>query len=630
MTNKLAAFKRTVVGSVALTFLYGSACLSASAQTIPAEYDQLIKNRTGVTVFGNDGFGDRIDVASGGLEIIQTDVDIPGNNALPVRIARRFTPGNKYAGGHFGVWTLDIPYAHGTFSDFGENESINPKGWTVDGTGANVYKRCSGFSAPRTILFQSSEFQADEYWHGNFFHLPGSGDEEMVHPGSPYPTDGNTYYAKTKGGAVARCVSLAATSTGQGEGFEVVTPDGTIYTLNHMVSRTEKTISKPAGTTPSLVGGNAASGNNGNGNGNGGNNGNGGSNGNGNGGEPDPTIANNFTLTRVEVYLYPTKVTDRFGNTVTYTWSSNNPWQLLSISSNDQRTITLTYPDSTSNQVSSVSDGTHTWTYSGTSSAYTITRPDGSTWVSNLTDLFDYQLSPLATGNGCYGGAPTYTGTPVTGSITSPSGATVVYTMNAALMGRSWVPHQCVVDDNGSNLYAVEPRYYYNFAITSKKITGPGLPTAGLTWSYAYGPPNGCWSSGDPSYDCTGSSPTTRTVTVTNPEGEVTRHSINNKYGKEEGLEVKAEYGWNGTTALRTVDTTYADADAAPYAAFTGGSPRQRGDAWTAGKLHPVRKTLTTQQGRTFTWEVVAGCNGYPYCFDGYGRPTKVVKSSAP
>ena len=216
------------------------------------KYDKLINQHSNIAAFGAEGFGDKIDLNSGGLEIVQTDVDLPGNNALPVRIARRFATGDRFAAGQFGLWNLDIPYVHRVFG----NHVNYPKGWTVGAAlAADVYKRCSQFSAPMTLYFQDGEFQPDEYWHGNFLHTPGGGDEEMLMVGTlaaHLPSDGNTYKVVTRSNAAMRCVPLAATSEAdsQGEGFEVVFPDGTVYTLNQMVSRTNEIISKPIGNPP--------------------------------------------------------------------------------------------------------------------------------------------------------------------------------------------------------------------------------------------------------------------------------------------------------------------------------------------------------------------------------------------
>lgn len=565
--------------------------------TIPEEYDKLIRHRGEITAFGNEGFGDRIDIGSGGLEIIQTDVDLPGNNALPVRVSRRFVAGNRYGGGLFGIWSLDIPHAYGIFGD----HAYNPVGWTVQGDGADIYKRCSNYSPPLVLLFQTGVFEPDEYWHGNFFHLPGADDEELLSAdvNAHVPADGNSYPVVTKSGAAARCVALASTSEAgsQGEGFEIVTPDGVVYTLNQMVSRSVELISKPLGqmalreTPPANP-------------------------------SPQPMEALKFNLSRKEVLLYPTKVADRFGNYVSYVWSAANPGQLLRIVASDGRQITFTYG---SGGVS-VNDGTSTWTYVGSAGAFTVTRPDGSTWVSNLDSLFNFKLQP--TGDGCTG-EPAYNfPSVITGTITSPTGAVATYSMTPVKFGRSWVGRECVIDDSFNPVYAVEPIAYFNFSVVEKKILGPGLPAGGLSWSYSYGPANGCWSNSD-YLGCTAASPTTRVVSVTAPDGAVTRHTFGNVLMGNEGFLLRTEYGLTGSSALRVVEYVYADKFASPYWAYNGDSLRRRGDVLTAAEQRPKRKVVTTQQGRRFTWEVASDCSGMPYCFDTHARPTKVVKSSA-
>jgi hypothetical protein len=592
---------------LAFTILLLCAVTPAWAQTIPQEYDQLIKNQGEVTAFGNEAFGDKVDIGTGSLEIVQTDVNLPGNNALPMRVGRRFVAGDKYSGWFFGDWSLDIPYMHGIFGNkpfYG-----NPVGWAVDGIGADQYKRCSGFSAPPELHFQLGVFSPDEYWHGSFFYLPGAGDHELL-VGGHVPTDGNVYPIVTKAGAAVRCVALATTSeTGsQGEGFEVVTPDGMIYTLNQMVSNTNATISKPIGQMALMTTGEsskqaktsrqAKTG-------------------------PiiEPQAVTTFTLPRLEVFLYPTKIADRLGNSMTFAWSPTNPRQLLQMSASDGRQITFTYVSGVLN----VSDGSRTWTYSRSGSIDTVTNPDGSFWSSNLSALLNYTLH--TGGDECVSDPEYLPSTPpvATGSVTSPSGASATYTMTAVKMGRSWVPLSCVTDDSGTPIYAAEPKTFFKLVLTAKKITGPGLPAAGNQWTYAYGPGNGCWYPG--TSGCNASSPVTRTVSVTDPDSSVTRYTFGNHFTVDEGLLLKTESGWNGTTALRTVETTYGVMNAAPYGGDTW-SVRSRGDAIIAGLKHPKRKVVTTQQGRTFTWEVAADCSGVPYCFDAFARPTKVIESS--
>lgn len=456
----------------------------AQSVTIPDEYSKLIQHSGEITAFGNEGFGDKVDLVSGGLEIIQTDIDLPGANALPVRLSRRFVPADKYAGGFIGVWDLDIPYLHGIFA----NHIYNPRGWTVPDSGTGYYSRCSQFAAPPDLYFQGGHYLADEYWHGSFFHLPGSGDQELLQGAAHVPADGKIYPVVTKAGSVARCIGLAATSESgnQGEGFEIVTPEGLIYTLNQMVSRPNSVISKPvmqmglAGQSGVVLPNDR----------------------NATGGTDHPNLAMNFTLPRVEVRLYPTKVADRFGNAVIYTWNANNPGQLLQMEANDGRKIIFTY----SSSGVTASDGSRIWTYSQNAGVETVTLPDGAVWKSDLRSLFNYKVTAL--GDGCVwseDGQPGPIGSSVVGSITAPSGASVVYTMAPVTMGRSWVPRECIFDVNsGDPLYAVEPAGYINFAIINKNIIGPGLPAAGALWTYSYGPSNGCFSNG--SSPCTAAS----------------------------------------------------------------------------------------------------------------------------
>jgi hypothetical protein len=82
---------------VAMAALFGGTFV-ARAQTIPAEYNKKIASHSELGTLTGDFAGDRIDLSSGSLEIVQTDIDLPGNNALPVRVARRFEPADSNFG----------------------------------------------------------------------------------------------------------------------------------------------------------------------------------------------------------------------------------------------------------------------------------------------------------------------------------------------------------------------------------------------------------------------------------------------------------------------------------------------------------------------------------------------------
>lgn len=597
--------------------------------TIPDEYAKLIQDHGRIGTLDGGFFGDRVGLSTGSLEFVQTDVDLAGNDALAVRVGRRFRPGGFPARGHFADWDLDIPHLHGVFGD-----DPSQGGWTVDST--NRDHRCTELGPPAEIFpAGGGAFSPDDFWQGSFLYLPGNGDQELL-IGGDTPAAGGPYTAVTREGAAVRCLSaLAPTSEAgsSGEGFEVVTPDGTIYRFDQMVSRSEDGLFKPE-PAPLLraVAGHprVAPGN------------------------PLPrtqgvtagtdAAATCCRLSRREIFMYPTKVTDRFGNSVTYSWSSTNPWRLLQIASSDgQRSIDLGYSttDPDSILVQSVTSGGRTWNYTYADvipnvHLASVTQPDLRTWQFSLLTLYR-DAKPTPSGVVC-DSIYTPTGSSWIGTITAPSGAKAEYTLAETLFGRSWGFRDCKVASDLSSEYVTDPYLFVNVAITGKTITGPGLPIGGLTWSYAYGAPNNCWNpSGAPTGDadaivCTQSSPVHRTTTVTGPDGAVSRYTFGNRVlidlntAGNEGLLLGEEHGVIGASALRTTTNRYGEGNAAPYGAHQGFSLRRRGDWMIAGQRRPQLSGSTVLQGETFSWNVPQAC-GSNFCFDTRARPMTTVRS---
>ena len=129
-------------------------------------------------------------------------------------------------------------------------------------------------------------------------------------------------------------------------------------------------------------------------------------------------------LHRREVWIMPTLVTDRWGNTATYNWNASDAWKLDSIVSSDNRTLAFSYVPGT-HRISSISNGTHTWTYTYLAATVgqrlsRVTLPDNSQWTFSLEAL--RTVMRVNEGASCaYPGDPF----PLSGSgnITHPSGA---------------------------------------------------------------------------------------------------------------------------------------------------------------------------------------------------------------
>lgn len=563
---------------------------------ISAEYEKLLSARTSLTTLGPDLFGDDVNLYDGSLRFRQIDVSVPGNNSLEVSFGRTFVPRQwEKLSQVFADWDLDIPHLEGTFVG----------GWATQNSPNTAI--CTKFSAPPTRTGpQGGSFAASEYWGGNFLVLPGKvGGGEILKrsAGMPYPTDGYEYPLATRDGVVFRCLVNGTT-----ERFEAVTPDGTRYKFDVMASRSVKRIEKAnpnadffsAQSQPKTGGASLLA-------------------------------ATNYYALRQEVWILPSLVTDKFGNTVTYTWDSADPWKLLSIVASDGRSISVSYVSGT-RRVASVTtasaSATRTWSYvyqALPGSLYRLSnviQPDGSQWTFDLQQLRYVMHDSMGNSNCDY---PGDYGTPTgTGTMTHPSGASGSFTVAETMHGRSHVPRSCIPDPWG---YALNPRTYKMASLTSKSISGPGIGT--LAWTYAYTSDNSCWSTGG-TPTCNGSSPTTKWVDVTAPDSTVTRYTFGNRWRINEGQLLQVDEGFNGSTALRTTVNTYAPLNTGPYPSPVGTSLQPRNDGYMTSRHAPLQSRVIYQQGQSFAWQVQNTCpnvNGSVYCFDVFARPTRIYRA---
>jgi len=603
----------------------------AQQTTLYTEYDKTVESAKRLTALENEAFGEQISLYTGSLGFSVTDVSLPGNSTLPVSVGRRFDAEDKlgvYLPGsprrQFGDWSLDVPELTGVFP--------RALGWVsriaADGTFPNGARRCSiprdkpNLAAPPLTPDAQTGvtwFAAGEYWHGNFLHIPGAGKQEMmvIHPDNTLiPTAGGPYHWMTRDQWFFSCAPSTANGV-SGESFIARSPDGVIYKFNWFKSFGATQVNKPAGMPPldiqvSTQSATAASQA-------------------GKVGDPVALIASGAFLRRYEVHIYVTEVQDRFGNRVLYTYDSQRPENLLRVEGftpsglSDGRRIDITY-NATTGLIETISAGTRVWRYRYSNDILTeVTLPDQSRWQYDFSGFSSIHIATANTEpNGCWGRPLDATQASYTGSVTHPSGAVGTFTVKPTLHSRSNVPfgsQNCflVSDASGdASSYAFIPPMFGAVSLQARTVSGPGLD-AGL-WTYTYSQAADC-SSG-------GSCPSTKTVEVAGP-ASWERHTFSNRYRDGEGLLVRLERGASATQILSTQTFDFLTNPAGQaFIPRMAVSPFGRGDG-SAEKHSPLYRQATTLQGRTFTWEVASDC-GSPYCFDGFARPTKVVKSSSP
>ncbi|MFT7723419.1 MAG: RHS repeat-associated core domain-containing protein [Roseateles sp.] len=510
-----------------------------------------------ITPYGDDLMGDKVNLFDGSLYFEQTDLALKGNNELPVALIRGVSPGKHTSAGGYnyplGDWTWKVPRIGGTFA--------KARGWRGAG---NTLARCSNFWMPENEylagLGANIEVFNYTFWQGTHIEVPGEGTQEVLRRDPAYasaPSSGGPYPLVTKGQWQIGCLSTVQNSTG--EGFYAISPAGVRYDFDWYAVR-----------------------------------------------DADTMKAGRATLLRQDVYLYASKVTDRFGNWVRYTYDPSDPKLLRRIESSDGRVVTVT---NSGGRAVLASDGTRSITYSYSGPTLTsVGLPDGRSWTLNISSLYPPDISVSREVDSCDDGTtPPLGPQSFSGSIIHPSGAVGTFSTSYVALFKNAVGSTCQIV-SGIGRYDYLPASV-NLALSTKTITGPGL--ASLQWSFTYSDPwNGGTCGGKSSY---------RLSTVTHPGGVVNRKCFGNTWHVDEGLLLEEQFGWNGVVPLKRVTRSYRLAPGQAFPTQFGiGFTADRGD-WFSALLAPVDSVTTVQQGVSFTYTVNQ--------FDAAARPIIATRS---
>ena len=537
---------------------------TAHAQTTFGVHEKAIERVNEARSVGplsvDDVFGDQISNFDGGGEFTNVDISVPGNNGLPVELRRslkiddRMRLNGTHLGG-FAEWDLDIPHLSGIFA-------TAAGGWRpASGT---VNQRCSLPSEPAF----AGTMPPEDYWSGYNLHVPGAGSQPLlVSPSAMLPAAaGGPYPWITKGMWRISCKS--ATKNGYaGQAFVALSPAGVKYHLDWAISKSHAGVK-----------------NNGTG----------------------------YNAVRQVIYFLASRVEDRFGNWVDYTYSGD---KLTGITSSDGRSISLTYMG---NKITSAASSVGSWSYAYTGEKLSqVTRPDGSKWTyssSGALAIYPPSWSPaFEDPTGCPDTLEPSSGGYIL-TIGAPSGATGTFTFGVLQHFRSAVPDTCVIE-SPTYWYRKIPFYNWNLSLLTKVVSGPGLPS--MTWTYDYGQPD---------YLMGGS---TKENSVTGPSSTYVRYTYGTDYAANEGQLLKVERGSGPSAILQSKTHAYvtnAEAGSQYFPSYVGYNPLMYSDPVASGGLRPLKQTVTTQQGVNFNWQVNA-CTG-KYCFDVFGNPSNVTKAS--
>jgi YD repeat-containing protein len=207
-------------------------------------------------------------------------------------------------------WGLDLPHIHSTFLDFGNTST---SGWHWNNGNA-----CSGPLTPGLEFSGVNEaVQTYQYWNGDTLNIPGRVNDKLLLPANNIiDLGGNTtgITRVTRSNWRLKCLPMTAPNGATYEGFKAYAPNGSVYTFDALRLR-----------------------------------------------EGVPYSTANYGLQRYQAYLMVSNITDRFGNTVDYTYDASS--RLTRIQASDGREITLGYSGNLKD-IRSVAANGRVWTYS--------------------------------------------------------------------------------------------------------------------------------------------------------------------------------------------------------------------------------------------------------------------------
>lgn len=573
----------------AFVCLFG-AVLTASAVEPYQEYRKRIESAQALSALNGGAFGDSVSLYNGATEFHATDIDIPGNNSLPVRLSRRFTVKLEPAGaqtynpdlGGAGMWDIEVPYITGMFAA--------QYSWTSRAAGS---KRCSVMTTPS----MPASISTHDVWQGYSVHVPGESERTLLlsEAQTPQPTDGLTRRWSTRERDSFTCIPMK--SGLEGEGFSMLTSGGVRYDFDVAATRAAGTMTQVYKSSF------------------------------------EGTLTMDFPRSRI--FLLASKISDRFGNTVNLTYNAaGHPTQ---IASSDGRTITLNYVNG---RLSSASAAGRTWDYhyvAGSDESEQLTkveRPDGSSWSYSYVGSLrpPYEMWDGSSNSTCSIRPPPIAAD-YTVQVRHPGGALGTFSFSNMRHFRSGIHmSECLQRVQDGSYYWIlnTPNYFDVMSLKAKSISGPGLSQS-LNWTYDYGrSAQPLWGSSSQAaaYPCL-SCATEKTVVVANPDSTTLRYRYGFQYALNEGRLLGSSLVDAVGATVRTELTDYLPDSAADVQQFHGRYGLIiNGDDPSSARVRPIIGTAVVQDGRKFSWSVAGDCGG-TYCFDNFAKPTKVIKSSS-
>ena len=623
-------------GLVGAMVLLCVACAAAEvrADTVvnpSTEYLNRIKGAETIQPLGDTPFGENISLFNGALSFRQTDISYPGIGPA-ITLSRSYeASGSPLTYGNdlpMADWDLSIPRIATVVS----GDRMGNKGiWkvhplVVTQTGTTNVSRCTEFGE----INHAPYGYGLSWWHG-YQLITGDGSSQPLlrRTGTNTLAPGNNvaaYPIVTPAHWMISCLPNTANGLA-GEAFLATAPDGTKYWFNHLAygAPMEMLVEQiphmnnpdaPIATVPSDGGDGSTA--------------------------PlptgdDPNVywgQDEQYLPRKMGYMYATRVEDRFGNWVSYTYDANS--RLTEINASDLRKVVVTWrtdaPLIDNITLQPGSSDARTWRYEYSMPTVRevrelirVVQPDQTAWELMMGASNQFKVPSADPDNRCRVRSFTQIAADDNQAlitIAHPSGLVGSFWLSLRAHARSWVPTMCA-QMNGTLSPWVErrPTVYLALSITSKTIEGVGVPPA--TWSYRYST-----AAGSSEAECTAASCRDwKWAEVTDPALQTTHYQFSTRWGYVEGklqstvVAVTAQ-GQDFPSGLQLVSLSYADPKAAWNFPTRIGQAMEDSIAFSntapTETLSPEVLSQLAQQDVVFSRQTLS--------FDRFGQPESVKR----
>ncbi|KID55843.1 hypothetical protein JF50_15955 [Pseudoalteromonas luteoviolacea] len=484
-------------------------------------YKEYTNNSTEVSTLTTDLLGDKVDLANGGFSISHTDLTLKVNGGLTFDITRTFgDPDGWYQQTkEFGAWSLKLPHIRSTFAEDVNGVYANTSAWkkgnacsaNVGSTPSMNYDDWSEHPDPTQVKRIPYWLMRDQYWSGDSLSLMNEPTYKILEQPLGGPNE-NNFRKTTKASHKFSCYQTSAGS----EGFKVESPSGITYHLDNMRIIKARTTPYMGVFTercvklgcsdrqpPSFGGGDA------------------------------PSMPSGIKVQKYHVFMLPSKIEDRFGNTIEFSYLDNG--RIDNIVTSDGQRVDFTW-SSTEPRIDKVTFNAREWSYDYRILAYsdarrynlleTVTLPNKQTWkmAYGHDQIFDEERYEIpGTDNFCAANEGQRLDNYIT--VTHPNGTSGQFSIEDQCKGRTGVPKILKVHPQGftehDEVWVPHTSWAYSLIKKTLSVAGETKP---LIWSYEY-------TGSDGSYD-TQLADHTKVTTVRNPDNSYTESHFSRKYGR--------------------------------------------------------------------------------------------------